>query len=139
VTNRAKRIRVPRSESGSYLAKADEFLSAATTAVAAAKYDAAMLNAIHAAISAADAVTVMLAGIRSSDPDHLRAVDLLLEAGQGSKGVAAPAKQLRQLLEKKGEVEYQSRRARASDAHDAVKRATRLLSWAHEVVAAAKG
>ena len=130
---------MPRSEATSYLAKADEFLAAATAAAADAKHDAAMLNAIHAAISATDAVTVNLAGVRSSDPDHLRAVDLLVEVGRGSAAVAARARQLRQLLERKNEVEYRSRRARGSEAADALKRASRLLAWAHDVVVGAKG
>jgi hypothetical protein len=101
-------------------------------------YDAAMLNAIHAAISATDAVTVALAGQRSADPDHGRAADLLDEVGGGSSEVSAHARQLRQLLARKNVVEYESRRAAAGEAMDAVKRADRLVAWATGVVGAAK-
>ena len=101
-------------------------------------HDAAMLDAIHAAISAADAVTVALAGQRSADPDHGRAADLLDEVGGRSSEVRAHARQLRQLLGRKNAVEYESRRATAREAADAVKRADRLVAWASGVVEAAK-
>lgn len=55
----------------------------ARAAAAAGRSDAAMLSAIHAAISAADAVTVALAGRRSADPDHQAVADLSDQAVQG--------------------------------------------------------
>lgn len=70
-----KAHRVERSRARTYLGKADEFLAAAKTALAAEQNDAALLLAIHAGISACDAVTVALGGLRSTDPDHLRTAD----------------------------------------------------------------
>jgi hypothetical protein len=93
-----------------------------------------MLNAIHAAISAADAVTVAVAGIRSADPDHLRAADLLQEVGGGPGELANHSSQLRELLSRKNVVEYESRRATLREATDAVKRAERLVTWARQVL-----
>jgi hypothetical protein len=60
--------------------------------------DAAMLNAIHAGISATDAVTIALAGIRSTDPDQARAADLLDEVATGPGEARTTARKLRQLL-----------------------------------------
>lgn len=97
-----------------------------------------MLSAIHAAIGAADSVTVTLAGQRSAGPDHGRAADLLDEIGGGTTEMGAHARQLRQLLGRKNAVEYESRRATAREAADAVKRADRLVAWASTVVDAAK-
>jgi hypothetical protein len=135
---RSKRIAVPRGQARSYLEKARQFVDAARDAADRSLHDAAMLDAIHAAISATDAVTVALAGRRSADPDHGRAADLLDEVGAGSSEVSARVRQFRSLLGKKNIVEYESRRATAREAADAVKRAERLVDWAAGVVEAAR-
>lgn len=134
----AKRVDAARRESRSYIAKAEQFLEAANAASVAERFDAAMLAAIHAAISGTDAVTIALAGIRSSDPNHLLAADLLDEVGGHQGEVATHARQLRQLLGKKHDVEYGSGRATPREAGDALKRADRLVTWARSVVQAAK-
>lgn len=97
-----------------------------------------MLNAVHAAISAADAVTAALAGRRSADPDHARAADLLEEVAARSGEIKARVRQLRALLAKKNAIEYESRRASAKEATQAVERAERLVAWAVGIVRDAK-
>jgi hypothetical protein len=96
--------------------------------------DAAMLNAVHAAIIATDAVCVALAGRRSADPDHQRAADLLQEIGGKSVDVTNSVKQVRMLLAKKNVVEYESRQASAKEASEAVNRAYRFVEWASQTV-----
>lgn len=96
--------------------------------------DAAMLNAVHAAISATDAVCVALAGRRSADPDHQQAADLLHEIGGKSREVTDSVKQMRMLLAKKNVVEYESRQATSKEASEAVKRAARFVLWASKTV-----
>ena len=135
---KAKRVETARRESRSYIGKAEQFLEAARAASVAGQHDAAMLAAIHAAISATDAVTIALAAVRSSDPNHLLAADLLDEVGGHQGEVATHAKHLRQLLGKKHSVEYGSGRATAKEADDALKRADRLVAWARSVVEAAR-
>jgi HEPN domain-containing protein len=134
VARKGKRVTVARSEAPSFLAKAEQFLQEASEAVGGSRADAAMLNAIHAAVSAADAVATALVGQRSADPDHTRAADLLEELAGGSSEVRAHARQFRTLLARKNVVEYESRRATAGEAKDAVARATRLVDWAGGVV-----
>jgi HEPN domain-containing protein len=134
---KGKRVKVERTQARSHLEKAEEFLAAADSSLESGRHDAAMLDAIHAAISAADAVTVALAGVRSTDPDHARAADLLEEVGP-SGDVARHARQLRQLIARKNVVEYEARRSRATEASDAVKRARRFVGWARTVVEAAQ-
>lgn len=136
---RSKRTAAPRASAADHLGKAEQFLDAARSTFDTGAFDAAMLNAIHAGISAADSVCVVLAGIRSADPDHVRAADLLEEVGQGVAAFRDKSKQLRQLVSKKTQVEYQGRRARAPDARDALRRAERLVGWAGEQVDAARG
>ncbi len=127
-----------RSEARLYLAKGQQFSAEANTAISNSRNDAAMLNAVHAAISATDAVCVALAGRRSADPDHQRAADLLQEIGGRSRGIASHVRQLRMLLAKKNAVEYESRQASAKEASEAAQRAERLVSWASETIEAAQ-
>jgi hypothetical protein len=138
VASKAKLVTTPRAEASLYLAKAQQLVEEAGHARDGSRQDAAMLNSIHAGISAADAVTVALAGRRSTDPDHQRAADLLGEVGRSSESITERVKQLRALLGKKNRVEYESRRATAKEAADAVGRAERLVQWAEEIVQRAR-
>lgn len=127
-------METPRSEARLYLAKAKQFSAEATAAMKSSRNDAALLNAVHAVISATDAVSVALAARRSTDPDHQRSADLLQEIGGKSKELTQNVKQLRMLLTKKNVVEYESRQASAREASDAVKRADRFVNWASEAI-----
>jgi HEPN domain-containing protein len=129
-----KKTAVSRIEARLYLSKAEQFIEQARVAFDAERYDAAQLDAIHAAISGADAVTVALVGRRSTDPDHQRAADLLEEAAASSPEVRERSRQLRALLARKNAVEYESRRASAKEGRDAVERAGRLVDWARRIV-----
>lgn len=129
-------VEVPRREAPKFLAKAFEFFEQAETALKARAYDAAMLGAIHSAVSSADAVCVALSGRRAADPDHQRAADLLREvAGQSAN---SSLNQFRSLLAKKTLVEYESVRATSKDAGDAVKRAKGFVDWAGSLVKKAR-
>jgi hypothetical protein len=131
---RIKTVSAGRAEAAHHVAKASQFLEVARLAVDDQLYDAGMLNAIHAGISAADAVTVALAGERSADPDHLRAVTLLEQVAGTSDPVRMRARQLRMLIEMKNAVEYESRRASAVEASQAAERAERIVTWARDAV-----
>ena len=135
---KGKTVEVRRGEASLYVAKADQFLEQARAALESERYDAALLNAIHAAISGADAVSVALVGRRSTDPDHQRAVDLLEEAAGSAPAIRARSRQVRALLARKNTVEYESRPASGRDARDGVEQAGRVVAWAREVVAAAR-
>lgn len=138
MTARRKIVKTRRSEARLYLAKAQQFCAEATTAILSSRNDAAMLNAVHAAISAADAVCVALGGQRSADPDHQRAADLLQEIGGKSTDLSSQVRRLRELLTKKNAVEYESRLASAKEATGAVQRAERFVAWASQTIDAAR-
>lgn len=135
---RGKTAPAARTESRLFLAKAQQFLEEAEAALEAGRNDAVMLNAIHAAIGASDAVTTALTGLRSADPDHQRAADLLEEVAGASSELKTRVRQLRQLLARKNIVEYESRRATAREARDALSRAERFVDWAAEAVRRAR-
>lgn len=135
---KGKTAEVRRGEARLYLEKAVQFLEQARSGLDSNRYDAVLLDAIHAAISAADAVTVALGGVRSTDADHNRAADLLEEVAASSTEIRERARQLRALLARKNAVEYESRKASAKDARDGVERAGRIVEWASEVLAKAR-
>ncbi len=138
MTRPRKTVSVQRREARLFVAKSQQFLEEANSAAAAGRYDAAMLNAIHAAISANDAVTVALSGRRSADPDHARAADLLEEVAIDGGDLVAKARQFRSILGEKNAVEYESRATSATEAKRTLDRATRFVKWAADVVRTAK-
>ena len=131
---KGKTTQVRRGEARLYLDKADQFVEQARFGLDAGRNDAALLDAIHAAISGTDAVTTALAGVRSSDPDHQRAADLLEEVAGSAPEVRERARQLRALLARKNTVEYESRKASAREAREGVERAGRIVDWAKGVL-----
>jgi HEPN domain-containing protein len=135
---KGKTLQVRRGEARLYLDKAIQFIDQARSGLDAGRNDAALLNAIHAAISGTDATTIALAGVRSTDLDHQRAADLLEEVAGSAPDGRERARQLRTLLARKNAVEYESRKASAKDARDGVERAGRIVDWAKEVLAKAR-
>ena len=135
---KGKTAQVRRGEARLYLDKAVQFIEQARSGLDADRNDAALLDAIHAAISGADAATIALAGVRSTDPDHQRAADLLEEVAATASEGRERARQLRALLARKNTVEYESRKASVRDARDGVERAGRIVDWAKEVLAKAR-
>lgn len=138
MTPRMKTVETSRSEARLYLAKAQEFSAEAAAAINNSRNDAGLLNAVHAAISATDAVCVALAGRRSADPDHQRAAELLQEIGGRSGDIASHVRQLRMLLTRKNVVEYESRQTSAKEAREAVQRTERFVRWASQIIEAAQ-
>jgi len=134
---KGKTAQVRRSEARLHLEKAVQFLEQAQSGLLANRHDAALLDAIHAAISATDAATIALGGVRSTDPDHQRAADLLEEVAAAPEG-RERARQLRALLARKNSVEYESRRATTKDARDGVERAGRITAWAKDTLVKAR-
>lgn len=122
---------VSKSVSVNYLGKAQQFSRAMVEALDRSDWDAAGLNAVHCAISANDAVLVLSKGIRSASSTHEDAVTLL-ESLIGAPGVKNATSQLKRLIAKKNVIEYEERMFRESEARDAVKNASRFLSWVED-------
>ena len=133
-----KTAQARRGEAQLYLDKGVQFIEQARSGLDSGRNDAALVDAIHAAISATDAATVALAGVRSVDPDHQRAADLLEEVAASTPEGRERVRQLRSLLARKNAVEYESRKAKVKDARDGVERAARIVDWAKDIVARAR-
>ncbi|MBA4370973.1 MAG: hypothetical protein C0418_05270 [Coriobacteriaceae bacterium] len=122
--------RAMKSDARAYLAKAEQFLAGMEAELAEERWDAAGLAAIHAGISAGDAVLGYHGGVRSIAQDHRATVDLLKRTmGSAADGAA---KHLKRLIDKKNLVEYEQRRLTASEAADLAEQARRFLGWARE-------
>ena len=127
-------VLLPRGNATGYLQKARQFCVAAARELEDDRFDAALLCAVHAGISAADAVCIAFAGRRSKDAEHLRAADLLEEIAKNSPPVWEKAGQLRALVRQKNRVEYEGKAASGPDAVDAVRRCQRLVEWAESEI-----
>jgi len=123
---------VDRSAFRNYLKKASEFHDAMETSHAARAWNACVVNAIHCAISCADALTVFYLGFRHSGEKHQDASRLLqgLEIDRGE--LKAKTRQLLALLSIKNAAEYEERLMDQRDAENARKTCDRLYSWTKE-------
>ena len=110
-----------------YAGKAQEFADAATSELAAGCFIAASSLAVHAGISAADAVCGARIGQRAAGEDHGQVLVLLGEAGRDGAEVE---RELRRLLPLKTTAEYEPDDVAQSTATKAVQRATRCAQIA---------
>lgn len=127
-------VAVQHAEVAGFLGKARQFLAGAEDHLAQGRHDGALMDAIHAAIVACDAVTGHLGGVRSADPDHARAVDLLERVTRTEDVAGSPPRQLAMLIAKKNVVEYEARRATMKEASEGVERARRFVRWAADLI-----
>lgn len=111
-----------------FLKKADEFLEIMHVSLKKEKWNAAGLNAIHAGISANDALLTFHFGLRSISPKHDDAVRLLISMMKRAD-TETKAKHLRSLLSMKNMVEYEGRLFSKKEAESLAKHAERFLNW----------
>jgi hypothetical protein len=114
-----------------YLAKAEEFLLAATAELKAGRSIAATSLAIHAGINAADAVCGARLKERAAGQAHREVIRLLGRAGEDGSQLA---KDLQRLLPLKTTAEYEPDAIPLSQATTAVERAKRCVHVARRVV-----
>jgi hypothetical protein len=104
-------------------------VSAARADFDAGRYSACGLAAVHAGISAADAVTVHLVGEVSASRNHLDAVGLLRRASPRPE-LSRPERQLVGLLQAKSDVEYSGESVTRANAKVMLDQADRFTTWA---------
>ena len=113
-------------KTSSYITKAEGFLEMANLALQNNKYDSAVMNAVHCAISALDALTTSFKGKRASG-QHTEVLSLI----QGifpSKEYEEIKKQFTSLIGKKNASEYQPDLMEPKEAEDSVRWAERILT-----------
>jgi HEPN domain-containing protein len=120
---------VPRGRYEAYLKKSREFLRSAESALALGDWDAVGLNAVHAAISAADALLVYYGGVRSAGDSH-HDVAGLLRLHVRDDQISSKVQTLSKVLGYKHLSAYEDREVTEAEARDAEKLARRFLEWA---------
>jgi len=119
---------IQRSEYKTYLKKAGEFYDTMLQAEERKKGNAVGLNAVHCAISSADAMLVFYAGIRSISTDHRSVIDLL-SSSVNLPEVKSKCGTLRKILAKKNIIEYENRDFTQKEALEILKLTERFYAW----------
>jgi len=113
-----------------YLLKSQQFLETAQDAFDNEQWNSVGLTAVHAAISANDAITVYIMKKRSVSEKHSDAAELLSECFKRDAESRKFSKHLLWLIGRKNLVEYESRLFYKKEAEEALKHAERFLNWA---------
>lgn len=115
-----------------YLRKAEEFYRSMEQAYSAGDWNACVVNAIHCAISSADAMTVFYLGFRHAGEKHQDVLQLLEEIDLME--IQSKNRQLSSLLFIKNRAEYEERLSSRSDAENAMKACGRFHQWVKDKV-----
>ena len=119
---------VSREHYHTYRKKALEFLHAMEAALQRREWNAAGLNAVHCAISAADALTEANDGVRSAGDDHHEA-SFLLEQHVKDKDAGPKAKTLAKIIDYKYLAAYEDREITEAEALELAKITKRFFDW----------
>lgn len=123
-----------KNHASSYLAKAVDYLASAEDNLTMERPTPAAGDAIHAGISAKDAIVTILTGATIKARDHSAAGKELRQA-LGRRSEAASAEHaLRELLAAKAEVEYGTTLITRAKAEPLVRRARTLVELARQIV-----
>lgn len=123
-----------RNHARAFLKKAEEYLGSAEDNLVAARNTPAAGDAIHAGISAKDAIVAALTGTTSKGKDHATAAKELRIALAKRENAATAEKALRELISAKGDTEYGIALVTAAKAEPLVRRARTLVDLAVEIV-----
>lgn len=123
--------RVTTVQVRAYIGKAEEFLVAARESLDASHMLAATSLAVHAGISACDAICGARTGQRAAGTDHGQAVALLAQAGREGKDAA---RLLARLMPLKNRAEYEPQDVPKASATRAVDHAERIFQLARQIV-----
>lgn len=133
MTKTIKTVPVHRSDYVNHLKKAAEFHEVMLEGLSKGKWNAVGLNAIHAGISAADALLVFSHGIRSASPKHDDVIKLLTSL-ISHKEIKEKSSHLRNLIYMKNIVEYEVRLIDKGEALSLSKHASRFLEWVRSIL-----
>jgi len=111
---------------GNYLTKAREFATAKERVLQEKHWNAAALAAVHAAISAGDAILSAYVGIRSADQDHRQIVTLL--ADHLDKDGERASRHVQRVIARKNLMEYEERLVKQADANQMAEHIRRLMN-----------
>lgn len=129
-----KTTAITREQARTYLGKAAEFLKSARENMKNGQVNSAGLLAVHAAISAADALLGHHSGIRSSSTDHRVTAELIMDMGSGAEEWKKQGNRLNRIIGKKNLIEYEARQLNDREAAQLVEQAGRFLDWVRGII-----
>jgi HEPN domain-containing protein len=121
---------VARNDYANYMKRSDECFAAAQVSLSKGDWNAAAICAIHACISAGDALCIYFMGKRHSGPDHRDTVGLLEMTGGENQELTINANRLRKVIGIKNMAEYEERLARRAEAEKVMAYTERFLAFA---------
>jgi len=133
MTKTIKTAAVHKSDYSNYVKKAEEFYGAMQDSLSKGKWNVVGLNAIHAGISAADALLVFFHGVRSTSPKHDDIIKLITSL-ISHKDIKNHASHLRSLIYMKNIVEYEVRLIGRDEALVLSKHASCFLEWVRSML-----
>lgn len=119
---------VSRDHYTTYRKKAREFLNSMEASLRVREWNAAGLNAVHCAISSADALLVYNAGIRSAGDSH-HDITFLLVQHVKDKDASSKAKTLSKILDSRYLAAYEDREITEAEAMELAKITRRFFEW----------
>lgn len=117
-----------------YLHKAQQYLDSAQDNLDLERATPAAGDAIHAGISAKDAIVTVLTGKSGKAKDHAKAAKELRQALGANSDAASAERAFRELISMKGEVEYGTALISLAKAKPLVRRAEFLVDLAKRLV-----
>lgn len=123
---------IPRNRYTTFWRRAVELQAASEVELEAGRFSAAVLDAVHAAISALDALCVHSLGQRTAGPDHREVLTLVSQLGDRS--FPENSRRLQALLDLRTHAAYEDRLVTGDEAKDAVRAADRLMNWARRLL-----
>lgn len=130
----AKKIKsamIEKADAQNYWQRSQELLESMKNNLLMEKWNAAVIDGVHAAISAGDALTVVSIGKRSTSDHHLDAVELLKQAIPPH--LEPDTARLRRILHIKSHVEYGPSLVTGAEAKRVGQDVERFVQWATKV------
>ncbi|MDN5794325.1 MAG: HEPN domain-containing protein [Intrasporangium sp.] len=123
-----------RAHARAFLKKAEEYLASAQDNLDLERFTSAAGDAIHAGISAKDAIVVSLTGSTIKSKDHATAARELGRALGQRPGAESVTRALRELVAAKADVEYGTDLVTRAKAAVLVRRAAAVVESATQIV-----
>ena len=120
--------RLESSKHAVYWRKAQDFYQGMLTANNDGNWNSLVLQAVHCAISATDALLVKKKGIRCSSKDHFDIIELL-KTSIDDKEINKYAGSLAKIINFKHLVEYEDRMVMEKEAYDIFLKTDRYYNW----------
>ncbi|MEA2004940.1 MAG: HEPN domain-containing protein [Acidobacteriota bacterium] len=132
MTPKLKSKKVEKSLYSNYLKRAEECYNAAQECFEKANWNASTICAIHACISACDAMCIYYLGKRHSGEKHNTAVSLFREIKDHSRNLNKNANRLNKIINIKNMAEYEERLVFKSEAEKILKSMERFFNYVRQ-------